>query len=115
MFLIWSVFQQCGLSSCLRMNENRWRCTSTAVGGTGVGQLINFGEIEVVFVHFAKHNLPHRHAIFLCTLGVEISNWATNYFKSIIIPKNLFDCKMAEFSQINGLELSPSKLTLPFA
>ena len=53
-FLIWSVFQQCGLRSCLRMNENRWRCTSTAVGGTGVGQLINFGEIEVVFVHFAR-------------------------------------------------------------
>ena len=53
-FLIWSVFQQCGLRSCLRMNENRWRCTSTAVGGTGVGQLINFGEIEVVFIHFAR-------------------------------------------------------------
>ena len=53
-FLIWSLFQHCGLSSCLRMNENRWRCTSTAVGGTGVGQLINFGEIEVVFAHFAR-------------------------------------------------------------
>ena len=62
-----------------------------------------------------KHNLAHRHAIFLCTLGVEISNWATNYFKSIIIPKNLFDCEMAEFRKINGLELSPSKLTIPFA
>ena len=62
-----------------------------------------------------KHNLANRHAIFLCTLGVEISNWANNYIKSIIIPKNLFDFEMAEISQINGLELSPSKLTIPLA
>ena len=31
------------------------------------------------------------------------------------LAENLFDCEMAEFRKINGLELSPSKLTIHFA
>ena len=55
MFVISSWFDRCSnnvvwVLVCVWMRT----ATSTAVGGTGVGQLINFGEIEVVFAHFAR-------------------------------------------------------------